>query len=214
MQITPVLQRGVPRYLLYPILRGVQGDASDGDTPAPQVMKAIWLAIATDELGEMPRSPRKRFSWPRIPNREGGSSRSGCGKVRRIPANPAEKQYSASLSMLLDHLFLQVTLFLQLTHRIMICPPRCRPLNSASTGTNRCFCHRGPIATCLHRSRPVFTRTSRSRLSRASCLRSSARPGMKGLNGAECRSAFAIRSWYRPASIVWNMENKSGARLS
>jgi len=27
----------------------------------------------------------------------------------------------------------------ELTHRMMICPSKCRPLNNASTGTNRCI---------------------------------------------------------------------------
>src|SRR5262249_671385 len=35
----------------------------------------------------------------------------------------------------------------QLTHRMMICPSKCRPLNNASIGTNRCILSSSPDRT-------------------------------------------------------------------
>jgi hypothetical protein len=35
---------------------------------------------------------------------------------------------------------------------MMICPSKCRPFNSASTGTNDCILPSSPIAACLHQN--------------------------------------------------------------
>src|SRR5260370_21491379 len=43
-----------------------------------------------------------------------------------------------SAIMITKSLKLNLKLVYQLTQRMMICPSKCRPLNSASTGTNRC----------------------------------------------------------------------------
>jgi hypothetical protein len=48
---------------------------------------------------------------------------------------------------------LNLKLVYQLTHRMMICPSKCRPYNSASTGTNGCILSSSPIAACLHQNR-------------------------------------------------------------
>ena len=44
-----------------------------------------------------------------------------------------------SAIMMTKSLKLNLKLVYQLTHRMMICPSKCRPLNNASTGTNRCI---------------------------------------------------------------------------
>src|SRR6516225_7523916 len=44
-----------------------------------------------------------------------------------------------SAIMMTKSLKLNLKLVYQLTHSMMICPSKCRPLNNASTGTNRCI---------------------------------------------------------------------------
>jgi cyclase len=46
--------------------------------------------------------------------------------------------------MMTKSLKLNLNLVYQLTHRMMICPSKCRPLNNASTGTNRCILSSSP----------------------------------------------------------------------
>src|ERR1700730_11945842 len=58
-----------------------------------------------------------------------------------------------SAIMITKSLRLNLKLVYQLTHRMMICPSKCRPLNSASTGTNGCILSSSPITACLHQNR-------------------------------------------------------------
>src|SRR5215831_5195051 len=46
--------------------------------------------------------------------------------------------------MMTRSLRLNLKLAYQLTQRMMICPSKCRPLNSASTGKNRCILSSSP----------------------------------------------------------------------
>src|SRR5215831_19634681 len=46
--------------------------------------------------------------------------------------------------MMTRSLRLNLKLAYQLTQRMMICPSKCRPLNSASTGKNRCILSPSP----------------------------------------------------------------------
>jgi hypothetical protein len=43
-------------------------------------------------------------------------------------------------------------LVFQLTHRMMTCPSKCRPLNSASTGTNGCILSSSPLTAYLQQN--------------------------------------------------------------
>ena len=52
MQITPVLQGGVPGYLLHPILVGVCGDPGDGDSPALQMKEKQHVVRDQTSPGE------------------------------------------------------------------------------------------------------------------------------------------------------------------
>jgi hypothetical protein len=54
--------------------------------------------------------------------------------------------------MITKSLRLNLKLVYQRTHRMMTCPSKCRPLNSASTGMNRCILSSFPIAACLHQN--------------------------------------------------------------
>src|SRR6516225_6996358 len=49
-----------------------------------------------------------------------------------------------SAIMMTKSLKLNLKLVYQLTHSMMICPSKCRPLNNASTGTNRCILSSSP----------------------------------------------------------------------
>src|SRR6266851_7022511 len=57
-----------------------------------------------------------------------------------------------SAIMITKSLRLSLKLVYQLTQRMMICPSKCRPLNSTSTGTDGCILSSSPIATCLHQN--------------------------------------------------------------
>jgi hypothetical protein len=46
--------------------------------------------------------------------------------------------------MMTKSLQLNLKLVYQLTHRMMICPSKCRPLNNASTRANRCILSSSP----------------------------------------------------------------------
>ena len=52
--------------------------------------------------------------------------------------------------MITKSIKLNLKLVYQVTHRMMICPSKCRPLNSTSTGTNGCILPSSPIAACLN----------------------------------------------------------------
>src|ERR1700693_762548 len=58
-----------------------------------------------------------------------------------------------SAIMVTKSLRLSLKLVHQLTQRMMICPSKCRPLNSTSTETNRCILPSSPITACLHQNR-------------------------------------------------------------
>src|SRR6516165_10244982 len=58
-----------------------------------------------------------------------------------------------SAIMMTKSLKLNLKLVYQLTHRMMICPSKCRPLNNASTRANRCILSSSPDAPCLHQNR-------------------------------------------------------------
>jgi hypothetical protein len=60
-----------------------------------------------------------------------------------------------SAIMVTRSLRLNLKLVYQLTHRMMICPSKCRLLNSASTGTNGCILSSSPITVCLHQNRKI-----------------------------------------------------------
>src|ERR1700733_13005394 len=58
-----------------------------------------------------------------------------------------------SAIMITKSLKLNLKLVYQLTQRMLICPSKCRPLNSASTGTNGCILSSSPIVAFLHQNR-------------------------------------------------------------
>ena len=58
-----------------------------------------------------------------------------------------------SAIMITKSLKLNLKLVYQLTHRMMICPSKCRPLNSASTGPKGCILPSSPDRACLHQNR-------------------------------------------------------------
>ena len=60
--------------------------------------------------------------------------------------------------MITKSLRLSLKLVYQLTQRMIICPSKCRPLNSASTGTNDCILSSSPITACLHQNLQVDVR--------------------------------------------------------
>src|SRR6516165_3798352 len=73
-----------------------------------------------------------------------------------------------SAIMMTKSLKLNLKLVYQLTHRMMICPSKCRPLNNASTGTNRCILSSSPDRA-LFAPEPIFGRYAVRR--RNSCPR-------------------------------------------
>src|ERR1700693_5004089 len=48
---------------------------------------------------------------------------------------------------------LRLKLVYQATHKMMLCPSKCRPLNRSSIGTNRCICSSSLPPSRLHQSR-------------------------------------------------------------
>ena len=56
---------------------------------------------------------------------------------------------------------LSLKLVYQVTHEMMICPSKCRPLNTVSIGLNRSIPHHRPVNTRLHQNHQ--TRTPRRR---------------------------------------------------
>src|SRR5215831_14150394 len=73
--------------------------------------------------------------------------------------------------MITKSLRLNLKLAYQLTQRMMICPSKCRPLNSASTGTNRSILSSSPDHG-LFAPEPMERHTSRRRSSTGAELHS------------------------------------------
>src|SRR5713101_4938167 len=51
---------------------------------------------------------------------------------------------------------LSLKLVYQLTHKMMICRSKCRPLNRASIGANDCIPHHRPVQARLHQSHRIY----------------------------------------------------------
>jgi hypothetical protein len=56
--------------------------------------------------------------------------------------------------MITKSLKLNLKLVYQLTHRMMICPSKCRLSNSASIGQKGCILPSSPDRACLHQNLP------------------------------------------------------------
>src|SRR5215467_10434155 len=72
--------------------------------------------------------------------------------------------------MITKSLKLNLKLVYQLTHRTMICPSKCRPLNSASTGPKGCILPSSPERACLHQNPQADLQRGKRRTLFVPCL--------------------------------------------
>src|ERR1700680_417789 len=92
--------------------------------------------------------------------------------------------------MITKSLRLTLKLVYQLAQRMIICPSKCRPLNSDSTGTNRCILPSSPIAVCWHQNLRKYP-------GRGGCHRWSKNSHLRGKNGGRASTSKHFQQPFR-----------------